>query len=254
MRTLFALCLLTACATPTRVATPEPAPEPQVDYAALVAAPDRTEADRALDAGRRPEEMLAFLGVRPGMRVAELGAGGGYTTELLARAVGPKGAVFAQNPPAFVNGFLKTSWPARLARPVNANVVRVDRDFAAPLPEEARDLDLVVVNALYHDVVAMGVDRDAMNRAVLAALKPGGRYVVIDSSAKEGTGTADVKTLHRIDEAVVREEVTRAGFLLDAEGSFLRNPDDARDWSASPGAAGARRGTGDRFALRFVKP
>jgi predicted methyltransferase len=78
--------------------------------------------------------------------------------------------------------------------------------------------------------------------------------VVIDSSAKPGTGTQDAKTLHRIDEQVVKDEVARAGFKLQTEADFLRNPQDARDWNSSPGAAGERRGTSDRFALRFVKP
>jgi predicted methyltransferase len=169
--------------------------------------------------------------------------------------VGPSGKVFAQNPPAWVSSFLKDMLPVRLARPVNANVVvRVDREFGDPLPPEARDLDVVVMNAIYHDVAYMGVDRDAMNRAIFAALKPGGAFVVIDSSAKDGSGANDSKTLHRIDEKLVREEVQRAGFRVEREGSFLRNASDARDWSASPGAAAERRGTSDRFALRFVKP
>ena len=222
----------------------------------IVDAADRTPEDRALDPGRKPVETLVFLHLRPGMRVAELGAGGGYTTELMARAVAPGGVVYAQNPDIFIQRFLKTSWPARLARPAMKNVVRVDREFEDPLPPEAKDLDLVLINVIYHDVAYMNVDRDKMNKAVFDALKPGGAYVVIDSSAKEGTGTSDAQTLHRIDEQVVRSEVQRAGFKLQAEGDFLRNPQDTRDWNSSPPAAAAagRRGTSDRFALRFVKP
>jgi predicted methyltransferase len=224
-----------------------------VDPAALVAATDRTEADRALDPGRKPAETLAFLDVRPMMKVGELGAGGGYTTELLARAVGPAGVVYAENPKAFL-AFAGEAWTARLARPVNRNVVRVDREFEAPFPPEAKGLDLVVIYANYHDTVWLDVDRAAMNRAVLAALKQGGAYVVIDSSARPGSGTNDAKTLHRIEEEVVKSEVIAAGFKLAVEGNFLRNPADPRDWNASPRAAGEKRGTGDRFALRFVKP
>jgi predicted methyltransferase len=221
----------------------------------IAAAPDRTPEDRALDPGRKPVETLVFLQVRPGMRVEELGAGGGYTAELLARAVAPGGVVYVQNPEAFQR-FIQTSLPARLARPAMKGAVRVDREFDDPFPSEAKDLDLVVMNAIYHDVSYMNVDRDKMNKAVFAALKPGGAYVVIDSSAKEGTGTSDAQTLHRIDEQVVRTEVQRAGFKLQSEGDFLRNPQDPRDWNSSPGAAAAagRRGTSDRFALRFVKP
>lgn len=221
---------------------------------AIVAAPDRTEADRALDAGRHPAEFLEFVGVRPGMKVAELMAGGGYTTELLARAVGPTGVVYGQNPKFILEKFAEKPWSERLARPVNHNVVRVDREFNDPLPPEATGLDAVVSNAIYHDTVWLGADRAKLNAAVFRALKPGGVYVVIDSSAKAGTGVNDVQTLHRIDEQTVRSEVLAAGFQLAGESTVWRNPEDARDWNASPGAAGARRGTGDRFALKFIKP
>ncbi|HTT71975.1 MAG TPA: SAM-dependent methyltransferase [Anaeromyxobacteraceae bacterium] len=238
----IALAVLAGCATPR-----------PLDYRALVAAPDRLEADRALDAGRRPAEMLSFLAVRPGGRVAELGAGAGYTTELLARAVAPDGVVYAQNS-AFLLGLVNEPWTKRLARPSMRDVVRLDREFDDPLPPEAKGLDLVVMNAVYHDTVWMKVDRARMNRAVFEALASGGAFVVIDSSARPGSGLSDVATLHRIDEAAVREEVERAGFRLVATGSFLRNPADARDWNSSPRAAGERRGTSDRFALKFVKP
>jgi predicted methyltransferase len=257
-------CLLCGCTTlaPASAGTASPAaaspaaPAPRnagLDPAAIVAAADRTAADRALDAGRHPAETLAFLGLAPGMRVAELGAGGGYTTELLARSVGQTGAVYGQNS-ALLLGFVGEAWRERLARPALQNTVRVDREFDAPLPPEASGLDLVVMNALYHDTVGMKTDRAAMNRAVFQALRPGGAFVVIDSSARPGSGTADAQTLHRIDEQLVRAEVLAAGFRLGAEGAFLRNPADTRDWNASPRAAGERRGTSDRFALRFVKP
>jgi len=135
-------------------------------------------------------------------------------------------------------------------------VVRADVPFDDPVPPDAKDLDLVVMNVIYHDVVNMPVDRAHMNKAIFDALRPGGSYIVIDSSAKDGTGLAETKTLHRIDESVVKDEVQKAGFRLDAESDFLRNPADARDWNASPNAAekAGKRGTSDRFALRFVKP
>ena len=188
------------------------------------------------------------------MRVGELFAGGGYTTELLARAVEPGGVVFAENPKWVLERPVATPWAERLARPVNQHVVRADRELDDPFPPEAMStLDLVVTNANYHDTVWLEVDRDAMNRRVFAALKPGGHYVVIDTSATPGSGLADVKTLHRIDEAVVRAEVARAGFTLERTDEALRNPRDPRDWNASPSVAGERRGTGDRFMLVFVK-
>src|SRR5215470_11817167 len=248
-------------AAPVGASTAQPAAVEHVDAVvvppavhAVVDAADRSANDRALDPGRHPAEMLAFFGVQPGMRVAELGAGGGYTTELLARSVGPSGTVFAQNSPLILKRFAEQPWSARLATPPMANVVRVDREFDDPLPPEAHDLDAVVIVLFYHDTVWMGVDRSKMNRAVFRALRPGGVYGVVDHSARSGSGTADVQTLHRIDERVVRDEVTAAGFDLVADASFLRNPSDARDWNDSPSAAAARRGTSDRFVLKFVKP
>jgi predicted methyltransferase len=219
-----------------------------------VTATDRSEADRALDAGRHPAELLAFAGVRSGMRVAELGAGGGYTAELLARAVGSRGVVYGQNSRLILERFAEKPWSERLAKPVMKNVVRVDREFADPLPPDARDLDVVLINLFYHDTVWMGVDRARMNRAVYAALRPGGAYVVVDHSGATGSGTKETQTLHRIEETAVRTEVEAAGFHLAATADFLRNPEDRRDWNASPRVAGERRGTSDRFVLRFEKP
>jgi len=239
------------------------APEPQRPEAVrfpvpasvqkLVDAVDRSADDKKLDAGRHPGELLAFLNLKPGARVAELQAGGGYTTELLARAVGPRGKVWGQND-AFVLKFADKAWAERLAKPVMKNVVRVDRELDAPLPPDAKNLDAVVDVLFYHDTVWLGANRDKMNKAVFDALKRGGEYVVVDHSAAEGHGTEDVKTLHRIDELAVIREVERAGFQLAVDADFLRNQADTRDWSASPRVAGERRGTSDRFALKFIKP
>jgi predicted methyltransferase len=218
----------------------------------IVATPDRTLSDRLLDGGRRPAELLAFLGVDSGMRVAELVADRGYTAELLARAVAPHGIVYAQNPRCILDR-VDAAWSHRLLRPAMKPVSRVDRELDAPLPHLAKGLDLVVMNRAYHDTVWFGVDRDAMNRAVLAALKNGGTYVVIDHSARAGRGLSDARTLHRVDEDLVQSEIERAGFRMMKKGAFLRNVQDARDWSAAPGAAAERRGASDRFALVFVK-
>jgi predicted methyltransferase len=226
---LCALVFLLGCASS--------APRPTADAASIVNAPERPAEDKALDAHRKPEEMLKFFAARIGMRVADLAAGGGYTTELLARAVGPEGAVFSQNPPPFVK-FAGEAWTKRLAEPALKNTVRVERPMEDPLPPEATNLDLVVSHVIYHDTVWMGVDRDRMNKAIFAALKPGGAYVVIDSSAKAGSGVADAQTLHQLAE----------------KSDAWRNPEDTRDWSTSPRNVGERRGTGDRFAFKFVKP
>jgi predicted methyltransferase len=221
---------------------------------AVVAAVDRRAEDRVLDASRKPAELLSFLGVRPGWRVADLGAGGGYTTELLRRAVGSEGVVYGQNSKVLLERFLEKPWSARLAMPAMKGVIRLDREFDAPFPDDLPALDAVTMVLFYHDTVWLKVDREAMNKAVFAALKPGGIYLIVDHSARTGDGANVTESFHRIEEAVVKMEVQAAGFVLDGEADFLRNPDDTRDWNDSPRAAGERRGTSDRFVLRFRKP
>jgi predicted methyltransferase len=260
---LSALAGCVACshaAAPSASPLPSPAADTRApatvpDYVrAAVEAPDRSAEDRALDGGRKPELMLAFFGVQPGMKVAEIGAGGGYTTELLARIVGPAGKVYGQNSPMILEKFANVPWTARLAKPALANVVRADREFDDPLPPEATNLDVVVDVLFYHDTVWIGTDREKMNRAIFAALKPGGIYGIIDHSAVAGSGLNVVQTLHRIEESTLRAEIEHAGFQLVEQASFLKNPSDTRDWSDSPRVAGARRGTSDRFVLKFKRP
>jgi predicted methyltransferase len=221
---------------------------------AVVDAPDRDPEDKKLDAGRKPAELLAFAGIKPGMKVADLAAGGGYTTELLARAVGPTGVVYGQNSALILEKFAEKPWAARLAKPADKNVVKVTRNFDDPLPPEAKDLDAVIMVLFYHDTFWMKVDRAKMNAAIFRALKPGGVYVIVDHSGRRSTGSTEVQSNHRIEEVVVRNEVPLAGFKLAEDAEFLRNPDDTRDWNASPGAAAEKRGTSDRFVLKFVKP
>jgi predicted methyltransferase len=255
-----------AARAPERVSPPAPArdfdaaPRAQAvalpvpdDVKAIVDAIDRYDSDRDLDAGRHPGELLALLRLSKGMHVAELMAGRGYTTELLARSVGAGGKVWAENPGPLV----KTAGRAfneRLGKTVMENVSALALPADAPFSAEVQDLDAVVDVLGYHDAVAMGVDRDEMNKAVFDALKSGGEYVIVDHSAARGHGTQDARTLHRIEEAVVVREVMRAGFSRPTSANFLRNPDDARDWNDAPGAAGDRRGTSDRFVLKFVRP
>lgn len=224
----------------------------------VVAAPDRSERDRAADTHRKPIETLAFFGLAPGMRVADLGAGGGYSSELFARAVGPGGAVFAQDTPDWAGPGLTMAWETRLAKPALKNTTHFMRHWDDPLPPEAKNLDAVYSVAIYHDVLVEKFDVNKLNAAVFAALKPGGIYAIIDNSAKAGSGAAEVERLHRIDEALVREQVEKAGFKLVGEASFLRNPADTRDWNADPETAEkenpAKAHIQDRFALKFTKP
>jgi peptidyl-dipeptidase Dcp len=235
----LAAALVASCAT-------SPKPQPQVTDA-----PDRTERDRSMDSHRKPVPMLAFFGVSPGAKVGELGAGGGYSTELFARSVGPQGAVFAQDTPNWNGPGLTKAWQDRLSRPVMKNTTHVIRQWDEPFPPELKDLDAVYSVAVYHDAIAEKSDTGRMNRAVFDALKPGGVYAIIDNSAKPGTGAADVERLHRIDEQLVRDEVRQAGFKLVAEGDFLRNASDPRDWNADSTVNKVH--TQDRFALKFVK-
>jgi predicted methyltransferase len=244
---------------PADAAAPAPAPyTPAADTSepikAAIAAEDRSPEDRALDAGRKPGEVFTFFKIAPGQKIGELFAGGGYTTEMLARIVGEGGKVYAQNTKEIMDKFARKPWSERAAKPIMKNVVGVEQPTETPFPPEAKNLDAVVSVLNYHDFVWMKVDRAKMNKAVFDALKPGGIYAIIDHSAAEKSGTRDVETFHRIDEETVKQEVTAAGFKLDAESDVLRNPADTRDWNGSPKAAAEKRGTTDRFVLRFVKP
>lgn len=257
MRTRFlpAAVLVVALGASTSACSTVPPPARAADAARVaVSAPDRAAEDRALDGGRHPEESFAFFGIAPGMRVAEIQAGGGYSTELLARIVGPTGTVYAQNNRFILEKYAERPLAARLAKTVNRNVVRVDRELDDPLPPDATELDVVLDILFYHDTVWMNADRAQMNANIFRALKHGGTYGIIDHSARAGAGLADVRTLHRIEESVVKKELEHAGFRFVREASFLRNADDTRDWSTSPSTAAERRGTSDRFVLAFVKP
>jgi predicted methyltransferase len=244
------LAVFTGCASQK---AEQSAAQPDPSFAQqIVSAQDRIDRDRSMDSHRKPVEMLVFFGTAPGMRIAELGAGGGYSTELFARASGPTGTVYAQDPPQWDGPGLTKAWEARLGRQVMKNTTHYVRQWEEPLPPEAKDLDAVYSVAIYHDVHAEKHDSIKMNEAVFAALKPGGVYYIIDNSAKAGTGEAETERLHRIDEALVREEVQKVGFKFAGEASFLRNATDPRDWNADSGVN--KLHTQDRFALKFIKP
>lgn len=180
-------------------------------YRQAVASPIRTDDDRSADAKRKPLEFLQFAEVRPGMRVLDITAGGGYTTQLLALVAGGQGTVWAQgSEPA-------RAMEERLASHPQSNIVPVDRE--------------------------------KLNRRLFDALKRGGHLIVLDHSAKPGSGITVAKTLHRIDEKVVLDEELKVGFQLEKEGYFMKNPADPRDQAFFDMTIPT-----DKFALRFVKP
>jgi predicted methyltransferase len=218
------------------------------DYAAVVASADRSDVDRQTDQRREPVKLLAFTGAKSGMKVLDMGAGGGYSTELLARTVAPNGVVYAQNSTT-PNERAKQTFDARIKTPAMKNVIPVVRDYGDPIPPELADLDLVTFFFAYHDVTFMEVDRAAMNKKLFAALKPGGFLVIADHSAKPGDGTSVGKTLHRIEESALRKELEAAGFRLFAEADFLRHPEDARDVAVSKAPTPV-----DEFVLKFQRP
>jgi predicted methyltransferase len=218
------------------------------DYAALIAAPDRSAADRDADKRRDPLPLLQFAAPRPGMTVLDMGAGGGYSTELMARAVAPNGKVYGQFP---ADGFQKAidNFNARLKTPAMSDAVADFRPFDDPIAPDMPALDLITFLFYYHDTTYMNVDRAAMDRKMFAALKPGGYLVLADHAAAPGSDISVGKSLHRIDEAVVRKELEAAGFKLVASGDFWRVPGDTRDFSSNRPPSPV-----DSFVLKYQKP
>ena len=246
-----ALLLLAAFALPAAAAAPAIPPV----IAAAVADPTRPPEDVARDANRKPGETLAFIGVRPGMKVADYIANSGYFTRLFADVAGPKGHVHAVELDEIV-GFanvakgyadLKT-WAA--ARP-NVTVTTTPIADSLTFPEK---LDLFWIAQNYHDLhdKFLGpVDVPAFNRKVFAALKPGGLYVVLDHSAAADAPDDVTETLHRIQEDRVKREVEAAGFELVGESRLLANPADPRTRNVFDDSI---RGKTDQFILKFRKP
>ena len=220
------------------------------DLQAALADSSRPEADRARDASRKPGEVLAFFSIAAGQKVADLLSGSGYYSRILVNVVGEEGTVYAGNNPFYLD-FFKDQWNAVFQEPSFQKVQRIDGPLAnVALPQDG-SLDAVIMALAYHDLFLTEEDRTKMNARILAALKPGGVYGIIDHHATEGTGTKAAKSLHRIEEAVIIDEITDAGFTLARKGDFLRNAQDDRTKIVFDPAI---RGKTDRFVLRFEKP
>lgn len=210
------------------------------DYSAILTNNTRPEAERNLDAVRKPDQVMAFYGVKRGDKVADLLAARGYYTAILSQVVGPEGVVYSANtaPRQELHDRVKQGL---------SNVRIIDGPFdRIALPQDA-SLDFVLIHLDYHEIPADV--RPAMNRRVLASLKRGGGYGVVDHSAAPGRGDQDAKTLHRMEKNFVIKEVTAMGFRLDKEGTMLSRADDTRDFSVTK-----IRDRSDRFVLRFEKP
>jgi predicted methyltransferase len=246
MHRLAAVALLAAACGFAAVAEPLPA-----NITAAAADPARAEQAK-VDASRHGPEIVAFAGVQPGAKVIDLIPGGGYWTSLFAPAVGPSGHVYA-------------IWPAEYAK-VDGDEIPPYRVVAAKYPNVSileqpagqlsapEKVDLIFTAQNYHDYLDkfMGpVDPTVLNKAAFAALKPGGIYLIVDHVAQAGSGARDTDTLHRIDPAIVKTQVTAAGFQFVGESKLLANPaDDHAKKVFDP----TIRGKTDQFIYKFRKP
>jgi predicted methyltransferase len=240
--------LLGACASSGGPTNASALTATSAHIAAAVADEGRPAADRERDALRHPAEVLAFAGVQPGERIADIGAGAGFYTRLFSKAVGPEGRVFAVIPPP------RPERPPRIyevsENPAYSNVEVSAGGYAfAP----AAPVDVIFISQIYHDfhLPVFGFDVPALNRTLFDALEPGGRLIVIDHAALAGTDLTIPSTLHRIDEAIVRRELEAAGFVFEADSQILRNPEDPRTARVFEADI---RGQTDQFMLRFRKP
>ncbi len=249
----FAAPVYAGDATPASVATAE-ATAP--DFAAAVSAPGRDEADVKLDESRKPAEVLAYMGLETGDAVLDIFAGGGYYSEIMARAVGPNGSVIAVNPPQFVSSDqAKEKWANVAAR--QANVTMVPSQLPDYTPA-ADSIDFAMLHLIYHDFYWQSekFKFDRMDPAVVlanlyAGMKPGGIVAVVDHVGSPGDTRAVVEKTHRIDPATTRSDFLKAGFVLDGESEMFANPEDDLEMNVFDPAV---RGKTDRFVMRFRKP
>ena len=252
---MFARCLVTlalSLALPLAAVSAEPA-----DVAAAVAAPERPESAVALDEVRRPAEVLTWLGLERGDHVLDYFTGSGYYAEIVARAVGPQGAVLGWNPPGAASSEQIQAATAAIAqRSPNARFVS---SAVTALDFPQAHFDFVLLHLSYHDSYWQSerfsvprIDPAIVTRALFDATKPGGIVAVIDHVAPAGGDTrAVVEATHRIDPAVIRADFERAGFVFDGESDLLRNPQDDLSKSVFDPSI---RGRTDRIVYRFRRP
>lgn len=220
---------------------------------AAVADGSRPAEDRSRDGDRHPAELMAFAELKPGHKVADYIPGGGYFTRVFAKTVGPSGRVYAVFPD-FMARVAKRDADAIQAlvkEPGYGNVAFVvtpDEAFNVAEP-----LDLVWTSNNYHDL-QFGLSREkilGLDRSILAALKPGGIFLVIDHASAPGAGWSVARTLHRIDKEAIKADMAEAGFVFEAESPVLANPKDPHTQIIFDPAI---RGHTDQIVLRFRKP
>ena len=228
------------------------------DFTAAVTAPERSAEHTALDASRKPEEVLAFLDLKMGDTAADVMAGTGYYSAIMARAVGPKGRVLVFQPQRSLEGDAAKVWDALKTREANITVVPYAFDAFDAFETEAASLDFTMLHLVYHDLYwesaeykVPRTDPAAFVATLFSATRPGGIVGVVDHVAEPGDTRTTVDKLHRIDPAVIRADFKAAGFVLEAESDLLRVPaDDHSKLVFDP----AVRGKTDRVLYRFRKP
>jgi predicted methyltransferase len=224
-------------------------------YSAAVEDPGRSAADHQRDVIDHPAEILRLAGIKPGMRVADFLAGNGYYSEMLSHIVGPKGQVLLLNNEAYEKWSGKR-WQGRLENGRLPNVEHRTIDVEhLDLPDHS--LDAVLLIKVYHDLYWVDKDHEwpkmdpnTVLNEIARVLKPGGTLLLVDHSAKPGTGSADAGTLHRIDEAYARADFEKHGFSFVAGSDVLRRADDPRDALTYEGPM---VGKTDRFVMVFRK-
>jgi len=223
------------------------------DVSAAVADAARPAADKERDAGRKPAQSVAFAGIKKGDKVVDVMPGRGYFTRIFSKVVGDSGVVYAATPSPRPNAPAGAPDPAAGANAIAAEYKNV-KVVPGTLPNLTvpEPVDVVWTSLNYHDIRNQPNDGYVtFNKAVFAALKPGGTYIVIDHAAAPGSGTRDTQTLHRIDPEAVKQDVTAAGFKFEGAGTFLKNDKDPHTARVHDETI---RGQTDQFILKFVKP
>lgn len=242
------LMLLAGGAARAADAPAAPAAVPASVYARAVDDPARSAKDRARDAREHPAEVLALAGIRPGQTVADVFGGGGYYSELVAGVVGPQGKVLLVNNPSYVEFTREDSKP----RFKDGRLPTVQRSVveSCNLGLEPDSLDAAMIVMSYHDLYHYDpegwprIDANAFLEQIRRAVKPGGVFLIVDHSARAGTGNSAANELHRIDEQYAIKDIESHGFKLDRKWDGLRNPDDDRSKAVFDPAV---RGKTDRF-------